>query len=145
MSISTSTISSVVASPAPLVCEALHLSKYSSPGKQHEARGRFKNTMSGLRSDLRKLRNKVYVRIFSGQGVVKHLLTYQFLTESFIREYKTVLSVEEVDSFHRRLKVTKNAVAASVGKSPTKYTSSSSSCKLNDSSLYTSLKDSRWP
>ena len=40
--------------------------------------------------DLRKLRNKVYVRLFSGQSVLTHLLT-----EVFLFEFKTELSVEE--------------------------------------------------
>ena len=85
MSSKTSLTSSVVASLAPPVCEALHLSKHISPGL---ARGRLKNEKNGWRSELSKLRNKVYVRMFSGQSASKCLSNYRAQAESFMEALK---------------------------------------------------------
>lgn len=63
------------------------------------------------RSDLRKLRNKVYVRIFSSQNIQKHLLKYQNLTQEFIKRFESQLTWTEVCSLRRRVEVTVNAAA----------------------------------
>ena len=110
MSVSSSFISSVVASSAPLLCEALHLSKLISPGT---ARGRFENKVKGSRSELRKLRNKVYVRMLSGQNAAKHLIKFRAQGEAFIEAYKEDSSDFEMECLRRRLEVTEHAVAAS--------------------------------
>ena len=69
--------------------------------------------MSGSRFELRKLRNKVYVRIFSGQSVQKHLKKYQSLTQAFIKKFETKLSLEEIGALKKRLSSTENAAGAS--------------------------------
>ena len=92
MSLATSLKYSVVPSPAPLVCEGLHLSKHFSPGL---ASGRWKSS----RSVLRKLRNKVYIRMFSGQSASKSLIKYRAHAEVLLEALKEELSEDEVDCF----------------------------------------------
>ena len=138
MSMTTSPKSSVVASPAPSICEALHLSNHISPGL---ARGRLKNKVNPWRSELRKLRNKVYVRMFSGQCAVKCLSSYQAQAQAFIKAQEG-LSKFEVDCVKRRLKQTEQAVAASgEAKAPVFGTSSYQSKVSILSSDFPSMKN----
>ena len=80
MSLKASHKSSVVASPAPPVCEVLHLSKHLSPGL---ARGR----LNSSRSVLRNLRNKVYIRMFSGQSASRSLIKYRAQAEALLEAF----------------------------------------------------------
>ena len=130
MSSKTSLTSSVVASLAPPVCEALHLSKHISPGL---ARGRLKNEKNGWRSELRKLRNKVYVRMFSGQSASKCLSNYRAKAEGFMEALKENLSKFEVDCLKRRLEKTEHAVAAS-GETKVPVSASSYQSKVSNMS-----------
>lgn len=63
------------------------------------------------RSDLRKLRNKVYVRIFSNQTIEKYLMRYKILTQEFIQKFETQLTPEEVCSLRRRVQTTVEAAS----------------------------------
>ena len=105
MFLATSFKSSVVPSPAPPVCEGLHLSKHISPGL---ARGRLKNDENGWRSELRKLRNKVYVRMFSGQNAAKCLWKYRAQSEAFMEALQEGMPKFEIDCLKRRTKFETN-------------------------------------
>ena len=52
--------------------------------------------MTRIRYQLRKLRNKIYARIYSCQSVLRHLKKYHSLTENFIVNFNDELSVEDV-------------------------------------------------
>ena len=65
--------------------------------------------MSVTRSQLRGLRNKVYVRLLSSQSVEKHLMKYQSLTEIFMEEKKTELSLNEIAALESRVQRTEKA------------------------------------
>ena len=52
--------------------------------------------MSVTRPQLRKLRNKVYIRILSSQTVQKQLERYRNLTEAFILERKQELALDVI-------------------------------------------------
>ena len=136
MSSKTSHTSSVVASLAPLVCEALHLSKHFSPGL---ASGRWKSS----RSVFRKLRNKVYIRMFSGQSASKSLIKYKAKAEVLLEALKEELSEDEVECFKIRIAKTEFAVAAAGEiEAPIPFTSSNQSkvSTLSSDTTSTSLK-----
>ena len=61
------------------------------------------------RSELRKLRNKIYARIYSCQSVLRHLEKYHSLTEHFIVKFEDKLSVEDIASLESRVQITANA------------------------------------
>ena len=62
--------------------------------------------MTVTRSVLRKFRNKIYTRLFSGQSVLRHFKIYRSLSEEFILRYEAELSVDEIATLERRVKVT---------------------------------------
>ena len=65
--------------------------------------------MTVSRSVLRKFRNKIYTRLFSGQSVLRHIKIYRSLSEEFILRYNAKLSVDEIATLERRVKVTETA------------------------------------
>ena len=75
------------------------------------------------RAELRKLRNKIYVRIISKQNFHNHLRKYSSLTEAFISISGSSLHPEEIADLRSRLKLTEKAAAAAT-------TSSSKSADL---------------
>ena len=75
------------------------------------ASGRFQIKMSVTRSELRTLRNKVYVRLLSSKNVKSHLVKYKFLTDIFMEEKRTELSMNELAAIKSRVKKTEEAAA----------------------------------
>lgn len=69
--------------------------------------------MSVTRSELRKLRNKVYIRILTSQSIHKQLNKYRHQTEAFIEERKQELPVHEVATLYKRVERTEKAAAVS--------------------------------
>ena len=68
--------------------------------------------MSFTRSELRRLRNKVYVRILSRQSIQKHLDNYQNLAQVYIKKFERKLDEEELVAIKSRVEVKKEAAAA---------------------------------
>ena len=64
-------------------------------------------------TQLRKLRNKIYARLSTKQSVKKHLKQYEYLTEAFIQQFGTELSVTKVKILKHRLKRTRNSAGSS--------------------------------
>ena len=64
------------------------------------------------RAELRKLRNKIYVRIISNQSFHNHLRQYSSLTEAFISLNGSILHLEERTDLRSRVKLTEKAAAA---------------------------------
>ena len=64
------------------------------------------------RNQLRKLRNKIYVRIISKQNFHNHLRKYSYLTEVFISSCGPSLLPEEIADLRSRLELTEKAAAA---------------------------------
>jgi len=84
------------------------------------------------RLELRKLRNKIYVRIISKQNFQNHLRQYSSLTEALISSSGSRLLPAEIADLRSRLELTKKAAAAA----------STPSSKSAD--LFFEKKDSQW-
>ena len=72
--------------------------------------------MSMARTDLRKLRNKIYARIYSHEKVYRSLRQYHNLTEDFIARYDSLLTVEQTESLRKRVNIARNAAKAAFPK-----------------------------
>jgi len=72
------------------------------------------------RAELRKLRNKIYVRIISKQNFHNHLRKYSSLIEAFISICGSSLHPEEITDLWSRLKLTQKAAAAAATTSSSK-------------------------
>jgi len=102
-----------------------------------EASGSYKIKMADLRSELRKLRNKVYVRILSHQSVEKQLTRYQNLIAAFIKRFSTELSSQQIAALQRRVHVTERAASAAAATAPAKPINSfeTKTCDLGEEIL----------
>ena len=69
--------------------------------------------MSVTRSELRKTRNKIYVRLLSRKCVWKQLRHYQSKIEVFIEESLPELSNNEIAALFRRVQITEKAAEES--------------------------------
>ena len=75
-----------------------------------------KRNMSKAATGLRKLRNLIYSGMKDNQNVQAILDKFYSKTENFIDNFGSELSIEDAETFRRRVRITRNAVKASLMK-----------------------------
>ena len=73
-------------------------------------------SFSEHRADLRKLLNKIYSRLYYRQNVQEIIREYENLTEDFISKYPSKLSVDEADTYRKKVEIAENAAKAAYSK-----------------------------